>query len=67
MTTHSEHLLDELAAADFLNVSIKCVQGWRLRKTGPRYFKISNRVRYSLDDLKVYLTGCAVEPAERAS
>jgi Helix-turn-helix domain len=55
-------LLDERAAADFLNVSIKTVQGWRLRRTGPRFYRISNRIRYSLDDLQQYLSTCAVEP-----
>jgi hypothetical protein len=55
-------LLDEQRAADFLAVSVKTVQNWRLRKVGPRYFKISNRVRYSLDDLKAYLAVCAIEP-----
>ena len=55
-------LLDEQRTADFLAVSVKTVQNWRLRKVGPRYFKISNRVRYSLDDLKAYLAACAVDP-----
>jgi hypothetical protein len=58
-----QSLLDEDQAAALLHVSIKTLQGWRQRKTGPRYFKLSNRVRYSPDDLRVYLAQCAVEPA----
>lgn len=55
-------MVDERAAADFLDVSIKTVQGWRSRRTGPRYYKLSNRVKYSLDDLRAYRDSCAVEP-----
>ncbi len=58
-----QNLLDEDRAAAVLNVSIKTLQGWRQRRTGPRYFKLSNRVRYAPDDLRAYLAQCAVEPA----
>jgi len=57
-----EHLLDEDQTATFLHVSTKTLQSWRLRKLGPRYFKLSNRVRYSPEDLRAYLARCAVEP-----
>ena len=57
------NLLDEQQAADLLRVSVKTLQGWRQRNIGPRYFKLSNRVRYSPDDLRLYLAQCAVEPA----
>lgn len=57
------NLLDEDQAAALLHVSIKTLQGWRQRKAGPRYFKLSNRVRYSPEDLRTYLTQCAIEPS----
>jgi hypothetical protein len=60
----SERLLDERAAAEVLDCSIKTLQGWRQRRVGPRYYKISSRVKYSLDDLREYLKGCAVESTE---
>jgi Helix-turn-helix domain len=55
-------LLSENDASKVLNISVKTLQSWRLRRAGPRYFKISNRVRYSLDDLREYLKQCLVEP-----
>jgi helix-turn-helix protein len=55
-------LLDEDATARILKVSIKTLQGWRQQRRGPRYFKLSNRVRYSADDLRAYLAQCVVEP-----
>ena len=59
-----ELLVDERRAADLLNVSVKTVQGWRLRSTGPRYYRISNRIRYSPADLRAFLSQCAVEPRD---
>jgi hypothetical protein len=60
-----QNLVDEDRASALLCVSIKTLQGWRQRRTGPRYFKLSNRVRYSPEDLRAYLAQCAVEPALR--
>jgi hypothetical protein len=57
-----ERLVDERPAADFLDSSVRTLQGWRLRKIGPRYYKIGNRVKYALDDLRAYRARCAVEP-----
>jgi hypothetical protein len=50
-----QSLLDEDQAAAVLHVSIKTLQGWRQRKTGPTYLKLNNRGRYSVDDLREYL------------
>jgi hypothetical protein len=58
------NLVDEEEAAQVLAVSIKTLQGWRQRKTGPRFFKLSNRVRYSVQDLNDYLAQCAINPRE---
>ena len=57
-----ERAMNERAAADYLGVSVKCLQGWRQRKAGPRFYKVSNRVRYLPADLLEYLRSCAIEP-----
>jgi hypothetical protein len=66
MATHTdaslERAMDERAAADFLNVSVKTVQGWRLKRAGPRYHKLGGRVRYLPEDLRRFLDACAVDP-----
>lgn len=54
--------MNEREAADLLGVSVKCLQGWRQRRTGPIYYKISNRVRYLHADLLAYLRQRAIEP-----
>jgi hypothetical protein len=57
-----ERAIDERAAADFLDISVKTLQGWRQKRTGPRFYKIGNRVKYLPADLHNYLTTCLVEP-----
>jgi hypothetical protein len=59
-------LIDERPAADFFGVSVKTLQQWRQRKTGPRYYKVGNRVKYDLNDLREYLNQHVVEPQNDA-
>jgi hypothetical protein len=41
--------------ADFIKVSQRTLQDWRRRKTGPKYFKPSERcVRYRMEDILDY-------------
>ncbi len=47
-----ESLLNEREAADFLDVTTRCLQAWRYRGGGPRFVKISSRcIRYRRGDL----------------
>ncbi len=50
---------DETGAADYLAgekpLSIKTVQAWRHRGTGPTFYKIGRLVRYLKSDLDDYL------------
>jgi hypothetical protein len=57
--------MDEHDASQFLGVSVKCLQGWRFKQTGPRFYRVSNRVRYLPSDLRDYLRSCVVEPAKQ--
>jgi predicted DNA-binding transcriptional regulator AlpA len=38
--------LNENQAAEFLGLSVRTLQSWRVRGTGPRYTKIGRSVRY---------------------
>lgn len=52
-TQYWESLITEHDAAEFLNVSVRSVQAWRVRGDGPRYVKISARcIRYRRRDLQ---------------
>ena len=47
-----EALLTEKGAADFLDLTTRCLQAWRCRGGGPRFVKISSRcIRYRRSDL----------------
>jgi predicted DNA-binding transcriptional regulator AlpA len=43
--------LTENQAADFLGLSVRTLQAWRVRGAGPRYVKIGRAVRYQRGEL----------------
>ena len=46
-------LVDEQAAAAFLSLTIRTLQGWRYRGGGPQYVRVSARcIRYRRADLR---------------
>jgi hypothetical protein len=50
--TDVDALLDEVQAAQFLNVSPRTLQAWRQRGGGPQFVRISSRcLRYRRRDL----------------
>ncbi len=51
MTTDPKRLIDQRAAADFLGVSTRTLEGWRLRGGGPVFIKAGRSVRYRLTEL----------------
>ena len=46
-----ETLLREEIVADLLNVSIRTLQSWRLRRAGPPFVQVERAVRYRRRDL----------------
>jgi hypothetical protein len=48
-------LLDENAAADFLNCSVAFLRRCRLLRRGPVYVKLGRLVRYSFHHLQRYI------------
>ena len=52
---HTEHHLDNTAAAAFLGVSPRTLERKRLEGDGPKFVKIGRRVVYRLRDLEAYL------------
>ena len=52
----AERLFTPKEAADFLGVSERTLQIWRMEGRGSRFIKVaSNKVRYSPMDLRVWL------------
>lgn len=48
-------LLTEVQAADFLSLSIRTLQAWRLRGAGPAYVQAGRAVRYRRRDLIAWI------------
>lgn len=52
----SNCLLNERKTAEYLSVSQRTLQNWRLQGKGPRYIKLSvGAVRYRLSDLHTWI------------
>ena len=51
ITTDHDAALNENQAAEFLGVSVRTLQAWRVRGGGPRYCKLGRSVRYQKREL----------------
>ncbi|AEV38408.1 helix-turn-helix transcriptional regulator [Pseudovibrio ascidiaceicola] len=48
-------LITEAAAADYLGISIRTIQAWRVRGGGPNYVKLGKAVRYRPSDIQAWI------------
>lgn len=53
-------LLTEAQAADFLNLSIRTLQAWRVRGGGPLFVRLGRSVRYRRADIQSWLDANAL-------
>jgi predicted DNA-binding transcriptional regulator AlpA len=51
ITADIDVALNEHQAADFLGISVRTLQAWRVRGGGPRYVKLGRSVRYQHREL----------------
>jgi predicted DNA-binding transcriptional regulator AlpA len=49
-------LMNERQAGDWLGVSVRTLQRWRLEGVGPRFRKLGRLVRYHQSDLEEFVT-----------
>jgi hypothetical protein len=65
IATDLDAALNENQAAQFLGVSVRTLQAWRVRGGGPRYCKIGRAVRYQRRELvsfqQVHTVGSTAE------
>lgn len=54
-TTDPDALLGETHAAQFLNLSTRTLQAWRLASRGPAFVKAGRAVRYRRRDLLAWI------------
>ena len=62
-------LLSTEKAAEFIGGDIQplTLKRWRIRGRGPRYVKLSGKVRYRESDLRQFLESSVIDPAAAAS
>jgi len=48
-------LLNEAQASDFLNLSIRTLQAWRVKGAGPRFVRAGRAIRYRRSDLVAWI------------
>ena len=48
-------LLSEVQAADFLNLSVRTLQAWRIKVAGPRFVRAGRAIRYRRSDLIAWI------------
>src|SRR5438034_358248 len=57
----SERAITEDEAADRLGLSVKTLQAWRYRRTGPRFVRFGRAVRYIPSDLDAFIRASMVD------
>lgn len=48
-------LLTEVQTAEFLNLSVRTLQAWRIKMAGPRFVRAGRAVRYRRSDLIAWI------------
>jgi hypothetical protein len=50
-----DSLLTEVQAADVLNLSVRTLQAWRTKRTGPSFVRAGRAIRYRMRDLVAWM------------
>ena len=56
--------LDTEEAARFLGLSATALEHWRTRREGPPFVKVGRAVRYSIAELRDFMSAHRLEPLE---
>lgn len=57
-STPSGRMLTELEASEFLKISRRTLQAWRLKGGGPKFCSFGRAVRYCETDISQWIEGC---------
>jgi hypothetical protein len=59
-------LLNEVRAADFLNLSVRTLQAWRNKGVGPAFVRAGRAIRYRPADLVAWIDANTVTPSAKS-
>jgi excisionase family DNA binding protein len=60
MTTKMTTLLTQDQLADYLQIPVRTIEGWRFRQYGPRALRMGKHVRYRESDVQAWIDEEAV-------
>ena len=63
--TDPDSLVTEVQTAEFLNISIRTLQAWRIKLAGPRFVRVGRAIRYRRSDLIAWIEANTVGQATR--
>ena len=63
--TFDDKFLCTERAAHYIGYTKSTLEWWRMNRRGPRFYKISGRVRYRQSDLDAFMENSLVETRER--
>ena len=61
--TDPDGLLTEVQAADYLKLSVRTLQAWRVRSVGPAFVRAGRAIRYRRYDLLLWIKQQTVQTA----
>jgi predicted DNA-binding transcriptional regulator AlpA len=63
----TSQLLTEAQAAELLQMKAQTLNKWRMRGRGPRYLKLSKKIRYDRADVAAWIAKNAVDPEKQTT
>ncbi len=60
-------MLNTKEAAQYLRLSTKTLEAWRLKGRGPNFVRMGSRIAYRQTDLEAWVTSHLAAPAEEPS
>jgi len=57
-----KRVINEVRAAEILDISIQTARNWRHLRKGPAYLKLGRAVRYRLEDIEKFINSKRVDP-----
>jgi excisionase family DNA binding protein len=63
--TNPDAFLTEEQTAEFLNISVRTLQAWRIKLAGPRFVRVGRAIRYRRSDLTAWIEANTVGHAPK--
>jgi predicted DNA-binding transcriptional regulator AlpA len=67
LNTSDDAILTEVEIADFLKLSTRTLQSWRVKNDGPPFIRVGRAIRYRLRDVVRWIEERTVSPAIQAT